>query len=243
MKQIPDEVIRTAQQWCQNAKAPMVFSGAGLSVESGISAFRTKDGLWNQVDVEKYATPQGFQEKPKAVRNWYWERRIALPNAKPNEGHLALARTSWRHATQNVDDLLERAGCENVLHLHGTLLRERCHHKCGYQTNVDVTAGRPPEACPECGAPTRPDVVWFYESLDEQVLQQAEQWALSCDLLLVVGTRAEVTPAAELITMAKSVHARIVVVNPGEHVADDLADVTITEAAGKALPVLLRGIG
>ena len=243
MKQIPDEVIRTAQQWCQNAKAPMVFSGAGLSVESGISAFRTKDGLWNQVDVEKYATPQGFQDNPKAVRNWYWERRIALPNAKPNEGHLALARTSWRHATQNVDDLLERAGCENVLHLHGTLLRERCHHKCGYQTNVDVTAGRPPEVCPECDAPTRPDVVWFYESLDEQVLQQAEQWALSCDLLLVVGTRAEVTPAAELITMAKSVHARIVVVNPGEHVAEDLADVTITEAAGKALPVLLQGIG
>ena len=143
MNQIPNELMKTAQEWCQNANAPMVFSGAGLSVESGISAFRTEDGLWNQVDVEKYATPQGFRNDPKAVRKWYWERRMALPHAKPNPGHLALAKASWRHATQNVDDLLERAGCDNVLHLHGTLLQERCHHNCGYEVDVDVAVGPP----------------------------------------------------------------------------------------------------
>ena len=73
MNHIPDELMKTAQEWCLNAKAPMVFSGAGLSVESGISAFRTKDGLWKQVDVEKYATPQGFKDNPQAVRDWYWD--------------------------------------------------------------------------------------------------------------------------------------------------------------------------
>ena len=105
-----------------------------------------------------------------------------------------------------------------------------------------MTVGRPPEMCPECNAPTRPDVVWFYEPLDERVLQQAEQWALSCDLLLVIGTRAEVTPAADLITMAKSVRAHVVVVNPGEHVAGNLADLTLSGSSGEVLPVLLHGI-
>ena len=241
MNQIPNELMKTAQEWCQNANAPMVFSGAGLSVESGISAFRTEDGLWNQVDVEKYATPQGFRNDPKAVRKWYWERRMALPHAKPNPGHLALAKASWRHATQNVDDLLERAGCDTILHLHGTLLQERCHHNCGYEVDVDVAVGPPPEWCPECNSPTRPSVVWFSEPLDEEVLHKAEQWALSCDLMLVVGTRAEVTPAADLITMAKSVHAQVVVVNPGEHVAGSMADLTLSGAAGEVLPVLLPG--
>ena len=242
MNQIPNELMKTAQEWCQNANAPMVFSGAGLSVESGNSAFRTEDGLWNQVDVEKYATPQGFRNDPKAVRKWYWERRMALPHAKPNPGHLALAKASWRHATQNVDDLLERAGCDNVLHLHGTLLQERCHHNCGYEVDVDVAVGPPPEWCPECNSPTRPSVVWFSEPLDEEVLHKAEQWALSCDLMLVVGTRAEVTPAADLITMAKSVHAQVVVVNPVEHVAGSMADLALSGAAGEVLPVLLHGI-
>ena len=167
---------------------------------------------------------------------------MALPHAKPNPGHLALAKASWRHATQNVDDLLERAGCDNVLHLHGTLLQERCHHNCGYEVDVDVAVGPPPEWCPECNSPTRPSVVWFSEPLDEEVLHKAEQWALSCDLMLVVGTRAEVTPAADLITMAKSVHAQVVVVNPGEHVAGSMADLTLSGAAGEVLPVLLHGI-
>ena len=76
MNQIPNAMMLTGQKWCQEAQAPMVFSGAGLSVESGISAFRTKDGLWNQVDVEKFATPQGFANNPMAVRNWYWERKL-----------------------------------------------------------------------------------------------------------------------------------------------------------------------
>ena len=89
MDHIPDELMKTAQDWCQNAKAPMVFSGAVLTFESEISAFRTKDGLWNQVDVEKYATPQGFRDNPQAVGYWYWEGRMALPNTEPNEGHLA----------------------------------------------------------------------------------------------------------------------------------------------------------
>ena len=242
MNHIPDAMMHTAQQWCREAQAPMVFSGAGLSVESGISAFRTKDGLWNQVDVEKYATPQGFTNDPQAVRNWYWGRRQALPNAEPNPGHFALAKSSWRHATQNVDDLLERAGCDNILHLHGSLLRERCHENCGYEIEIDLSGEPPVETCPECNAPTRPAVVWFDEPLDEHVLHQAEQWAMSCDLLLVVGTRAEVRPAADLITMAKSVQAQVIVVNPGEHVAGDLADLTLSGAAGEVLPVLLKDI-
>ena len=214
--------------------------GTGLSVESG-NRPGTEDGLWNQVDVEKYATPQGFRNDPKAYENGIGNAAWPFPmQTKP--GHLALAKASWRHATQNVDDLLERAGCDNVLHLHGTLLQERCHDNCGYEVDVDVAVGPPPEWCPECNSPTRPSVVWFSEPLDEEVLHKAEQWALSCDLMLVVGTRAEVTPAADLITMAKSVHAQVVVVNPGEHVAGSMADLTLSGAAGEVLPVLLHGI-
>ena len=138
--------------------------------------------------------------------------------------------------------MLERAGWDNILYLHGTLLRERCHHNCGYETDVDVTVGRPPEVCPCCNALSRPNVVWFYQPLHEQVIQQAEQWELTCDLLLVIGTGAEVTPAADLSTMGKSVRARVVVVNPGEHVAGELADLTLSGAAGEVLPVQLRDV-
>lgn len=239
MDQISIHSLRRAQQRCQEALSPMVFSGAGLSVESGISAFRTANGLWNQVDVEKYATPQGFAANPEAVRDWYWERRIALPQVDPNAGHHALARRGWRHATQNVDDLLERAGSKDVLHLHGTLLMERCHENCGFEMKVNIPEKRPPKRCPECGAPTRPSVVWFNEPLETQVFEQAGEWASESDLLLVVGTRAEVTPAADLILIAKSNNATVIVVNPGEHLAGQQTDIMLPGPAGEVLPMIL----
>ena len=142
-------------------------------MSSGISAFRTKDGLWNQVDVEKYATPQGSKTTHKPYETGIGNAGEALPYVNQTRSP-RLARTSWRHATQNVDDLLERSGCGNILHLHGTLLVNAAITTVGTKPR-STWRGRPPEVCPECNAPTRPDVVWFYEPLHEQVIEQAEQ--------------------------------------------------------------------
>ncbi|MBT8250650.1 MAG: NAD-dependent deacylase [Acidimicrobiia bacterium] len=226
--------ISTAKAWLAEARHPVSFSGAGLSAESGIATFRDPDGVWAEIDPEQMASPHGFSSDPERVVAWYNARRRANEGAKPNPAHLALSSQSHMiHITQNVDGLLEAAGATNVLHLHGTLTRDRCHAGCGYAVAATKTGLY---HCPECGGAMRPDVVWFGEMLAGSVVRAAETAAYGADVMLVVGTSAVVYPAAGLIEMAYRSGAKIVVVN--QEPLDLGVGVELIGNAGDILPDL-----
>jgi len=208
---VPEDIVAQARKILAEAERPVSFSGAGLSADSGISTFRDPDGVWAQVDPAKMATPEGFEADPKLVISWYNARRDTSRDARPNPAHRALASVSGMiHITQNIDGLLEEAGARNVLHLHGTVTRDRCHARCGWTQPAEGTGLY---RCPECGEWMRPDVVWFGESLPPATWMAAEEAAVQTDVMLVVGTSAVVYPAAGLIEMAVRSRARLIVVN------------------------------
>lgn len=200
----------------------VVFSGAGMSADSGIPTFRSGDqGLWQAFDPAKLATPAGWHADPALVWGWYEWRRAQVAAAMPNPGHLAVARLQdalgARVVTQNVDDLHERAGVDGVLHLHGSLSTPRCS-QCGDPHPPPPVVEAPrrrrePPGCAGCGGRVRPGVVWFGEPLDQAVLAEAARRIAACDLLLVVGTSGVVQPAASLVDLAPS-GAVVVEVNP-----------------------------
>jgi NAD-dependent deacetylase len=130
--------LDSARRMIAAACGPVVFSGAGLSAESGIATFRDAGtGLWSKSSPEQLASPQGFAADPRLVIAWYDERRRALARARPNRAHLALARQQWPQVTQNVDDLLQRAGARDVIQLHGSITHDRCHGGCGHAEAVE----------------------------------------------------------------------------------------------------------
>lgn len=225
-----------------DAQRVVSFSGAGLSAESGLSTFRnTADSLWSKYDPTRLASPEGFAADPEQVVAWYAWRRGELAKASPNPAHHALAaRPDITHITQNVDDLLERAGATGVLHLHGVIGRDRCHGACGHDEPVDLADAPPLRDCPACGAaPMRPAVVWFGEGLPTDMWHEAQVACDDCDVLVVIGTSAGVYPAAGLIAQAKGRGAQIVVVNTEPSAASDAADIELIGPAGAVLPELL----
>jgi NAD-dependent deacetylase len=234
-------MIDAARRLLADASSIVSFSGAGLSAESGVSTFRdTQTGLWANYDPMTLASPDGFAADPKLVIDWYAERRRAIAVARPNPAHRALAaRTDLRHVTQNVDDLLERAGATGVIHLHGSIAADRCHGGCGHEVSIDLADPPGLRDCPDCGARMRPGVVWFGEMLPLDAWSDAEAACAACDVLLVIGTSAAVHPAAGLIGLAKAAGASIIIVNTEPSEASYLADVELLGPAGKILPGLL----
>ena len=220
------------------------FSGAGLSAESGVATFRDSEthALWKQFNPMDLASPEGFNANPKRVIDWYNWRRAQLAGIQPNPGHQALAaQTAMVQITQNVDNLLERAGLPNerILHLHGTITHDHCN-RCHYSDPIDFH--QPPDyrICPKCQiGEMRPSVVWFGEALPDQTWQAAENLCRQLDILLVVGTSAAVYPAAGLIQIAKSVGATIIIVNTQPSEASYLADMELIGKSGEVLPELL----
>ncbi|MEB2330483.1 MAG: NAD-dependent protein deacylase [Ignavibacteriaceae bacterium] len=178
----------------------VVLTGSGISAESGLKTFRDSDGLWEGYDVMQVASIQGWRENKELVLDFYNERRRELKRAKPNDAHLAIAELQkYFHVeviTQNVDDLHERAGTKNVLHLHGELTKarssgdQRVVMDIGYR---DIKSG---EKAPD-GFPLRPHVVWFGEQVP--LLEKAHVIVKNCDFFIVVGTSLVVYPAAGLI--------------------------------------------
>jgi len=237
--------IQQATQKIKNAQHPVSFSGAGLSAESGIATFRDKtdeDALWSKFDPMQLASQEGFASDPAMVIDWYNYRRKTLAAAQPNDAHRVLAGLSgWTHITQNVDHLLESAGAdgEGVLHLHGTLLADHCNANCGHTESVNLEHALPLRKC-QCGHYMRPSVVWFGESLPERTMQMALTETQKTDLMLVVGTSAQVYPAAGLIDIAKSNGADVIVVNTeSSGVAED-GVIELVGPAGEILPALFE---
>jgi NAD-dependent deacetylase len=226
------------------ARSVAVLTGAGVSAESGVPTFRdAHTGLWAQFDPQKLATPDAFRRNPKLVWDWYAWRRQLVAKTEPNAGHRALAVLEARVSdfvliTQNVDGLHRRAGSRNVVELHGNIGRVKCSRE---NTIVEhwTEIGDEVPRCAGCGALLRPDVVWFEETLPPDALQAAEDAARRCQILLVVGTSAEVYPAAALPDYAKSAGATIVEINPNPTPLSDAADYVLRAPAGAVLPALV----
>lgn len=194
----------------------VILTGAGISAESGIDTFRSAGGLWEQHAIEDVATPEGFARDPDLVLGFYDARRGALASVQPNAAHVSLARLSQEFAgdfllvTQNVDDLHERGGSAQALHMHGELKSALCT-SCETRSRWDAPMiDRPP--CPVCQAPTlRPDVVWF----GEMPYQMGRIYSAleACDLFVSIGTSGAVYPAAGFVQEARANGARTLELN------------------------------
>ena len=198
----------------------VILTGAGISAESGIKTFRAADGLWENHRVEDVATPEAFLRNPLLVQNFYNQRRQQLltPAIQPNAAHRALAKLEKAFpagkvllVTQNIDDLHERAGSRNLIHMHGELLKGRCQTSGGLvDLDHDLTVNLP---CPLCGGKgcLRPHVVWFGEM---PLQMEAIYHALSqCDRFISIGTSGNVYPAAGFVEEANRHGAHTVELN------------------------------
>ena len=180
-------------------KKIVILTGAGVSAESGINTFRDADGLWEGHDVMEVATPQGFSRNPELVLDFYNQRRKQLFEVHPNKAHKALVALESKYnvniITQNVDDLHERAGSTEVLHLHGELLKVRStgNPNTILDWNDNLTLGH---SC-EAGHQLRPHIVWFGE--DVPLLEEAIEITQTADILIIIGTSMQVYPAASLV--------------------------------------------
>ena len=181
----------------------VVLTGAGISAESGIKTFRDADGLWEGHDVMEVASPQGFDANPALVLDFYNQRRRQLQEVKPNAAHFALKELSEKYdvviVTQNVDDLHERAGSNQIIHLHGELLKARSvkDRETSYDCLEDINLG---DNAPD-GGQLRPDIVWFGEDVPNLI--KAAIQVEKADTIVIIGTSMQVYPAAGLTGYAK----------------------------------------
>ena len=237
----------------RHARHVVVFTGAGVSAESCIPTFRDAlTGLWQRFDAADLATPEAFAKDKELVWGWYEWRRMQVLKAQPNAAHHAIAALA-QHVlrltlvSQNVDDLHERSGSKDVLHLHGSLHSPRCTD-CG-QAHA-LTPGLPdepeggrrlmPPRCTHCGGFVRPGVVWFGEDLPTDILSRSLVAAQTCDLLFAIGTSGLVQPAASIPLLAKQAGATVVQINPTSTRLDIDCTWSLQGAAGVVLPELLK---
>lgn len=231
------------RQHLGRARRVAVLTGAGVSAESGVPTFRGADGLWRRYRAEDLATPEAFLRDPRLVWEWYDWRRQVIARCQPNLAHLAIAfleglAPEFLLITQNVDGLHRLAGSIRMVELHGNLWRVRCLEDGKITENLDVPLSAIPPRC-ECGGLLRPDVVWFGEPLPAEALDQASDFAGSCDVFLVVGTSAVVQPAASLPTIARRRGAYVVEVNLEPTPLTALAHESHHGRAAEILPRLL----
>nr|1M2J_A Chain A, Silent Information Regulator 2 [Archaeoglobus fulgidus] len=229
------------------SKYLVALTGAGVSAESGIPTFRGKDGLWNRYRPEELANPQAFAKDPEKVWKWYAWRMEKVFNAQPNKANQAFAELERLGVlkcliTQNVDDLHERAGSRNVIHLHGSLRVVRCT-SCNNSFEVESAPKIPPlPKCDKCGSLLRPGVVWFGEMLPPDVLDRAMREVERADVIIVAGTSAVVQPAASLPLIVKQRGGAIIEINPDETPLTPIADYSLRGKAGEVMDELVRHV-
>ena len=218
----------------------VILTGAGISAESGLATFRGPEGLWEGHRVEDVATPAAFARDPVLVQRFYDARRANLATVAPNDAHRALARLDreWPGElliiTQNVDDLHERAGARQLLHMHGELKSAWCR-TCDARMVWESAMGGDP-ACPKCGVAgrLRPDIVWFGEMPYE--MERIDRALMACDLFVSIGTSGNVYPAAGFVETARYVGARTLEMNLESSLGSYLFDESRTGKAGVLVP-------
>ena len=250
--------LETAARLLAAAGRILVLTGAGVSAESGVPTFRGPEGLWRQFRPEDLATPDAFRRDPRLVWEWYAWRQGRVSGCEPNPAHHAIARLLRERdgaalVTQNVDGLHERAARaastgselparERPLELHGSLFRVKCT-RCDWRgplaAQVDPSSEESLPHCARCSALSRPDVVWFGETLDPSVIEEAFRIALSANVCLIVGTSALVHPAASLPLATLRAGGALIEVNPERTPLSDTCVVSLRGTAGVTLPVLL----
>lgn len=195
----------------------VILTGAGVSAESGVDTFRDKGGIWSRYSLEEVATPEGFAANPTRVHEFYNGRRSQLGEVEPNAAHFALARLEREHeggvllVTQNIDDLHERAGSRNLVHMHGEIGKALCS-RCGarHEWREALSTEIPCPSCGEAGG-LRPDVVWFGEMPYQ--MERTYEALSQCDLFISVGTSGSVYPAAQFVQEAGRAGAHTVQLN------------------------------
>jgi NAD-dependent deacetylase len=226
-----------------------VLTGAGISAESGLRTFRDSNGLWAGHRVDTVATPEGWEANPELVWQFYSQRRTEAQASEPNAAHYALAKLEEQLdgrfflCTQNVDDLHERAGSQNPVHMHGELFRSRCEADCGAPIIEDSHSYNSIREIPTCtcGSRLRPHIVWFGEVPMEMTHIQRE--IDLCSVLLVVGTSGAVHPAASFVHWAnarRGTPARTYYVGPEEPLNASAFTRIILGKAGEKLPGLFK---
>jgi NAD-dependent deacetylase len=242
--------VEAAARALARARKVVVFTGAGVSRESGIATFRDpEEGIWRKYDPMEMATLEGYLRDPSFVWAWYEHRFGIVADAAPNPGHRAIAALEGllpevTVVTQNIDGLHQRAGSSDVIELHGSMHRFAClHRKHGGFTREDFAdqEERPPR-CPECGELIRPDVVWFGEALPHDALDRGQLLSAACDAMLVVGTSGIVFPAAALPLQAIHSGATVIDVNPEPSALSSQATIYLKGRGGDLLPRLVEEV-
>lgn len=241
-------LIQRAAKDIFRSKRTVAFTGAGISVESGIPAFRGAQGLWEKYDPEEYAHIHAFHKNPEKVWLMMKEMFSVIMEAKPNPAHYGLAELERRGLlsfiiTQNVDGLHQRAGSRNVIEFHGTHWTLTCL-KCQKKTDGrSLTLKDLPPRCPRCASLLKPDVVFFGEAIPWEAQQLAFCESKNSEVMLVIGTSAVVYPAASLPARAKESGAVIIEINKETTQATDtLSDYLICGFAGEIIPEIIKDI-
>lgn len=262
LQSTPTEIPEELFELINDVSHVCVLTGAGMSAESGIPTFRDPThGLWEQYNPEDLVSVEGWAADPQLVWAWHlWFARLCA-SCEPNAGHIALGR--WERmakggraakldvVTQNIDDLHERGGNATVSHLHGNISKVQCYD-CGLETNTHALAQTnpasfppndatriPPPRCSTCGGLIRHAVTWFGEALPTRAIDAAMNSAMTCDLMIVVGTSGSVYPAAGLPRLAAGRGTPIVEINPRDTELTAQMDIVWREQAAVALPALV----
>jgi NAD-dependent deacetylase len=234
------------------SKRLVVFTGAGISTESGIPDFRGPDGLWTKVDPEDFTIDRFLNSGETRKKVWYlFVEGGSLLNAEPNRAHLAIAELEKMNKlssviTQNIDNLHQKAGNhpKKVHELHGNMQWLVCLD-CGERYSVELMRQKHPSpdyfpVCEKCQGILKPDVVFFGEMLPQHTLMTAERESRECDLFIVIGSSLVVYPAAYMPMYAKRSGAKIVIINMGDTGHDDIADVFIDAPAGETMTRIME---
>lgn len=242
--------IQQAVSLLRAAEHVVALTGAGVSTPSGIPDFRSESsGLWNYADPFDVASLWAFHDHPERFYRWLRPVLKQLMVAQPNAAHRVLAEMERAGRlqmviTQNIDSLHQGAGSQHVVELHGHTRTATCL-ACDYSLPAQsllaqVLNGGAPPPCPRCGGLLKPDVILFGEPLPYDALSAAQQAALACDVMLVVGTSLEVMPAADLPLLAKRRGARLILVNRAPTAVDDQMDVVLRADVAATLTALWR---
>lgn len=221
------------------------FTGAGISKESGLSTFRDEDGLWNNYSIHEIATADALKHNFEVVNKFYNERRQEIIKANPNNAHLGIKDFENKYnvsiVTQNVDDLHERAGSKNIIHLHGEIMKSRpiANSKIFYPQNNDIKIG---DRCIVTNSQLRPHIVLFGENLNEELYFQAKKEIRQSSIVVVIGTSLQVNPANYLVTEA-SFKSKLFIIDPNyielSHIQKFYSEVIhIKEIASKGIEQL-----
>lgn len=251
-EQVVDLDIEHAADLIRRAQSGVALTGAGISTPSGIPDFRsTGSGLWEHFDPMDVASLSAFRYRPERFFDWVRPLAEKIMRAKPNPAHLALAQLERAGCltavvTQNIDDLHRKAGSQKVLEIHGHLRESTCvecfrRYPSGRLLQHFIETGEIPR-CPACGGVLKPDVVLYGEQLPFQVVQEAKALISHSDLVLVVGSSLEVTPAAVFPVQALNAGGRLVIVNREPTYLDSRADFIFRQDAAVVLPKLAEEV-